>query len=1113
MAKYGHKWLRRMVLAFTMLLVLSFAPAVSAEEEAKQAPGEELMGDSEGEMSFEDMIGTIEKPEAEKKVIEENVDAASGESMSSYTMIAITAVIAVFAIAVLLMVIANVKKKKSNKMFYGFMASAVSFTVIIAMAANILALGRYSLVMNKTFGKGKVTSEQKEGSENWDSEYNKKEYASGDEAREAAMELTQRVESEGAVLMKNENDALPLSSDEKKITLLGVNSSHISAGAQGEGVNGQKGEMYSLQEGMEYAGFEVNPSTMELYDSLFWSSDYKYETKLTNTTDESMSISTVYQYGHNSAGFSNDEPWIIGEAETDKYTPEIENTYQEYSGAAVVTLCRVGGEGSDLAKDMGEFKDYGGEEGKHYLELDTKEQELIRYAKEHFSKVIVLLNSSNAMELQELDAKKTADNLGVDAILWIGGVGSTGTRAVGDILAGNVNPSGRTADIYPADMTKDPTWNNFGSGKYTNIDESNSPDGHAYTVEYEEGIYIGYRYYETAEAEAQAGNYDSYSYEDAVVYPFGYGLSYTTFEMEYADTPAYKDGEFQFDVKVTNTGDVAGKQVVELYAEAPYTYGGVEKSKVVLAGFEKTEILEPGASETVTITVVRDDLASYDYQNEKCYVLDEGTYKFYLSENSHSWASISEDDTEKYFEYELDGIVYNTDETRRSSDEIAAVNQLDNVTNYHFVDYTDDNADKGYAHNMTREDFAGSFPTALTEAELTAGEDVIKGINYDAASDNDPEDEMPVTGADNGLMLANVRGVDYDDPMWDDLMDQLTVSDMHGLCAYGHFETAEITSIAAPYTSDIDSPNGFVNFFKPNLISNGYATEVVLASTWNVDLAREQGESIGEEGLQNEITGWYGPGLNTHRSAFGGRNFEYFSEDGVLAGKIVAAECGGVQSKGIMVYAKHFALNDQEENRNSTLCTWANEQAVREIYLKPFELYAKETVAEVVCLDENGNQKTVEMQGIGGVMTAYNLIGATWAGGCEGMDHVILRDEWGLDGGAITDAIGASYVYANADQAIRHGSDLLLAYDLQMEDTESATAVKALREAAHHILYAKANSNAMNGLTTGTVIHYGMAPWKTVLIVCDVLAILLAASGILMMVNTKKRKIEVVEES
>lgn len=1111
MTKYERSWIKKIILVFAMLFVFGYSPAVYAEEEPKQAPGQELMGEGQEEMSFEDMIGTMEKPEAEKKVIEENSDPAADEGVSTYTVIAFAAAAVLFMIAVLLMAIAGVKKKKSERLFFGFMTSAVSFTVIIAMTANILALGRYSLVMNKTFGKGKITVEQKEGGEGWDSEYNKKEYASADEAREAAMDLTQRVEAEGAVLMKNENSALPLASDEKKITLFGVNSAHISAGAQGEGVNGQKGEMYSLQEGMEYAGFEVNPSTMELYESLFWSDDYKYETKLTNTTDESMAISKVYQYGHNSAGFSNDEPWIIGEVETDRYTSDIERTYKDYSGAAVVTLTRVGGEGSDLAMDMGEYKEYGGEEGKHYLELDTREQELIRYAKEHFSKVIVLINSSNAMELGDLNAKKTADNLGVDAILWIGGVGSTGTKAVGDILAGNVNPSGRTADIYPADFTADPTWNNFGSGKYTNIDETNSPDGYAYSVEYEEGIYIGYRYYETAEAEAQAGNYDSYSYEDAVVYPFGYGLSYTSFEMEYADTPAYTDGKFHFDVQVANTGDMAGRQVVELYAEAPYTYGGIEKSKVVLAGFGKTEILEPGESGTVSIEVSRDDLASYDYQNEKCYVLDEGTYKFYLSENSHSWASISEEDSGKYFEYELEKIVYNTDDTKREFDEIAAVNQLDDVTNYHFVDYKDSNADNGYAHNMTREDFKGSFPTALTEADLVAGEDVIEGINYDAASD-DRGDEMPTTGVDNGLMLANVRGLDYDDPLWDDLMDQLTVSDLHGLCAYGHFETAEITSIAAPYTSDIDSPNGFVNFFKPNLVSNGYTTEVVLASTWNVELAREQGECIGEEGLQNEITGWYGPGLNTHRSAFGGRNFEYFSEDGVLAGKIVAAECSGAQSKGLMVYAKHYAVNDQEENRNSTLCTWVNEQAAREIYLKPFELYAKETVAEVEYLDENGTRQTAEMQGIGGVMTAYNMIGAVWAGACEGMDHVILRDEWGLDGGAITDAIGASYTYANADQAIRYGSDLLLAYDLQMEDTESAAAVQALREAAHHILYAKANSNAMNGLTTGTAIHYGTAPWKTVLFICDALALLIAVSGIAMMVKAKQRKIEVVTE-
>ena len=458
-------------------------------------------------------------------------------------------------------------------------------------------------------------------------------------------------------------------------------------------------------------------------------------------------------------------------------------------------------------------------------------------------------NSSNVMELGSLNETKTDSNLGVDAILWIGGVGSVGTKAIGDLLTGKVTPSGRTCDIWPADLTADPTWNNFGTYQYSNVDASNSTDGHAFSVEYEEGIYIGYRYYETAAAEAQAGNYASYDYDDAVIYPFGYGLSYTTFEMSYASEPTLTDGRFQFGVNVTNTGSAPGKQVVQIYAEAPYTYGGIEKSKVVLVGFGKTGLLQPGESQVVSISAALDDLASYDYQNAKSYVLDAGSYRFYLSENSHSWASIDPSDSGKCYEYtQQSTITYNSDGSKRASDEIVAVNQFDDITNYHFVAYTDNRAGNGYAHNMTRADFAASFPTAPTDADLVADEKVLAGINYKVADDEKGDGSLlPTTGADNGLVLADLRGVDYDDPMWDDLLDQLTVGDMHDLCAYGHFETAELASVAAPYTADIDSPNGLINFFQPDLKSNGYPTEPVLASTWNVELARERGECIGED--------------------------------------------------------------------------------------------------------------------------------------------------------------------------------------------------------------------------------------------------------------------------
>ena len=590
-----------LLLALALLAGLCFGlsmTAFAADAPASPAAGEEgAPAEGEGgfdpsQMDQDDLFaGGMQKPQADKKDI---ADTATQGGMSSYTKLALAALAGIFAVAILLIVIPNAAKFTGKK-YIGFLTAAICFLLVVGIVANYLALIRYPLVMNKTFGKGTATINQVSGSENWDSQYVKTTASSRDEAIAAAEDHSVSEMAEGAVLMKNENNALPLSSSETKVTLLGVNTASISAGSQGEGTNAMGGEQTTLADGLTQSGFSVNPSTVELYSKLYYSDDYKFETKLTNTTDESMAITTVYKYGHNSAGFSNQEPWMIGEVETSWYTDEIESTYANYSDAAIVTLTRVGGEGSDLATDMGIYADYGGEAGKHYLELDTTEEELIRYAKAHFSKVIVLINSSNVMELGSLNEAKTDSNLGVDAILWIGGVGSVGTKAIGDLLTGKINPSGRTCDIWPADLTADPTWNNFGTYQYSNVDASNSTDGHAFSVEYEEGIYIGYRYYETAGAEADAGNYASYHYDSAVVYPFGYGLSYTTFEYTGLTVT---DQEATFTLK--NTGSMDGAEVVQLYVSKPD--GAVFRPAKELKGFQKV-FLKAGESKKITINL------------------------------------------------------------------------------------------------------------------------------------------------------------------------------------------------------------------------------------------------------------------------------------------------------------------------------------------------------------------------------------------------------------------------------------------------------------------------------------------------------------------------------
>ncbi|MBQ3774208.1 MAG: fibronectin type III-like domain-contianing protein, partial [Pseudobutyrivibrio sp.] len=457
------------------------------------------------------------------------------------------------------------------------------------------------------------------------------------------------------------------------------------------------------------------------------------------------------------------------------------------------------------------------------------------------------------------------------------------------------------------------------------------------------------------------GNYDGFNYDEAVVYPFGYGLSYTTFEKEYEGTPSYNDGTFTFNVKVTNTGDVAGKDVVEIYEESPYTKGGIEKSKVVLAGFAKTNVINPGESEEVTIEVKAEDLASYDYKNNKAYVLDEGEYKFYLSDNSHSWASLAAEDSSKVYTHDFDAWVFDKD-NKRSTDLIAATNQFDDVS-AEFVDVPTE----GKPLNFSRADFAGTFPTAPTEADMTA-EDYIKTAHETVYDENTNKetgnvegsvaytDKMPTTKANNGIQLISLRGLDYNDPAWDLLLDELDMSTVANMLANAGYNTAELTDIGKPATLDYDGPMGWstwVSASGKDAICLGFPAEEVLAATWNEALAEEMGQIIGEQGLYNGFNGWYAPAMNTHRNAFAGRNYEYYSEDGLLAGKMAASEVSGVMKYGSYCYLKHFALNDKEDGRNG-IATWANEQAIREIYLKPFEVAVKEAKADVNYYDEDG---------------------------------------------------------------------------------------------------------------------------------------------------------------
>lgn len=998
------------------------------------------------------------------------------------------------------------QKAKGNRSTV-ILTVVLALVLVLALVVNIVLTGPLYTVMNMYFGKGDVIiSEESDAN----STYYTSQYSSAEEMLEASQTLAAEIEGEGIVLLKNDDDALPLSSEETNVSLFGRTS--VDPIYTGAGSAATESSPVDYKTALEENGFSVNEELYDFYANHELSTEVIQTTMMTGYGEMSVEYTgRGFISSMGAATFVND---IIAEVPVEDYPESLMDTYAQYGDAALVIIGRVGGEGCDLPTDMSEHATREEDMDKTYLELDSREIEMLEYVKAlkdagTISKIIVICNTANALELDFL----YDEAYGIDAAVWVGCIGDQGSVALAQVLNGTINPSGRTVDTFVSDLTADPSFQNFDDTYYTNVDGTIGGYESGCFNEYEEGIYVGYRYYETAAAEAEAGNYDGFDYDSAVVYPFGYGLSYTTFSMEYDGTPSYEDGTFTFNVTVTNTGDVAGKQVVELYVETPYTYGGIEKSKVVLAAFAKTDTLEPGASETVTLTVERDDLASYDYKENGCYVLDSGDYTFYLSENAHSWASLDSDDTSMVYTWSLDSAIVFDEDNARASDEVAAVNQFDEVSAV-FVD----EATEGSPLNMSRADFAGTFPTAPTEADTTAEDEIKTALETVFDEDTDTQlgnvegslvytTETPTSGASNGLDLIDLRGLDYDDEAWDLLLDELDYSSVQNMLANAGYNTAELTEVGKPATLDYDGPMGWSTWVSASggdAICIGFPAEEVLAATWNVDLAYEMGLMVGEQGLYNGFNGWYAPAANTHRSAFGGRNYEYFSEDGLLAGKMAAQEISGAMQMGVFCYMKHFALNDKDDGRNG-IAVFANEQAIREIYLKPFEIAVKEATCTITYNDEDGNPTTKEIQACTGIMSSYNRIGTTWAGATYGLQTQILRNEWGFDGAVISDYFGGS-AYMDTDQGLRAGNDLMLNTfaDGSLTDTTSATSLTAQRNAAHNILYMVVNSNAMQGIASGSSISYALATWQKVLIAGDAVVAVLLVIGIIVIV--KKRK-------
>ena len=609
--------------------------------------------------------------------------------------------------------------------------------------------------------------------------------------------------------------------------------------------------------------------------------------------------------------------------------------------------------------------------------------------------------------------------------MWCPPAGQTGFSALGEVLAGETNPSGKTSDTFLKDLTKSVSYNNFGKFEYTNMADKAAKykgfTGDDVTaipgfVNYSEGIYVGYKFYETASDEGLI------NYDDTVAFPFGYGLSYTSFDQK-LDSVKYKGGKVTVTATVTNTGDKAGKDVVEVYYNPPYTDGGIEKASKNLAGFEKTKELQPGESQKVTVKFDDDDMASYDYKGAKAYVLEKGDYDISIQSDSHhviDHKAITVKDT----------VTYDSDSNTHNGDKTVATNQFDDVAGDvtylsradHFANYKE----------------ATAAPTNFKMSDK-AKETFYNNSNYDPKKFDKDSDKMPTTGAKNGLKLSDMYGKDYDDADWDKLLDQLTFDDMDNLIANGGYGTQAVKSVGKIQLTDADGPASLNNNFT-GVGSIGFPASTAFACTWNKDLAKQFGEMIGDMAHDMHVAGWYAPAMNIHRNAFSGRTFEYFSEDSLLSGVMASSEISGAKSKGVYSFMKHFALNDQETKRTEMLCTWTNEQAMREIYLKPFEMSVKEGGAQAV-------------------MSSFNYIGNTYAGADSALLQTVLRGEWGFKGFVLTDYFGG-YGYQNADQEVRAGNDSMLATTKITNHItdKSATSVKAMRQAAHNILYTAANS-------------------------------------------------------
>ncbi|MBQ8835280.1 MAG: glycoside hydrolase family 3 protein [Oscillospiraceae bacterium] len=982
----------------------------------------------------------------------------------------------------------NPKKKGTGVKLWSVMTVLLVILLVASIIGTNVAMGASQAIniflKTETYkvveGEGEVT----------DTEYFKSDYASRDELKSAGQAVAEQVEAEGAVLLMN-NGALPLASGAKVSTISHSSVDIVTCGNGAADID--TSEAPTLKEALEDVGLVVNPTLWDFYASGAGSTYIREPGKLSNQTD----------------GASRDQ-YIINEVPQYAYTADITASFASYNDAAIVTISRISGEGADLANDG--FRD-----GTNILDLTQNEKDMLQMAQTNFETVIVLINSTNAIDCSFLYEYE------IDAALWIGYTGDWGLNAVADILVGNVNPSGHLVDTYTFDNDSAPAVVGIYGGSYTNYDPNDASkwydvygaqlDGNHTYILYQEGIYVGYRYYETRYEDVVmgTGNAGDYDYASTVAFPFGYGLSYTTFEWsDYNCKYNRSTDSFTITVDVTNTGDVAGKEVVQVYFQSPYTdydkKNGIEKAAVELCGFGKTSLLAPGASETVTVEVPREELAAYDENGAKTYILDAGDYYLTAANNAH--AAVNNVLAAKGYTT-ADGMTadgnaelvytYNVEELDTETYSVSS------VTGYEITNQFDSAELSQYGYDITylsRSDWQGTWPEAMT---LEATDKMFADGLYMYQTYSGIEGsttEMPTMGAKNGMTLAMYIGVDYDDPAWEDLLDQLTFEEMAVMIGQGYHNTAAAASVGKPATTDDNGPQGFTQ----NLTGvaekiTAYTDENIMAATFNTELMEEMGEVLGEDCMELGASGLYGPAMNIHRNAYAGRNFEYYSEDPFLSGAIAAAEVKGIQSKGVYVYIKHFAINDSETGCRC-ISTWANEQSIRELYLKPFQM-------AVVVGDAHA------------VMNAFARFGVVWSGAHYGLMTEVLRNEWGFDGFGLTDfsgnAVFAQYGIMMKSYDVAHGllagTDSWDASATQWTDDlnnlykNDPDICQAMRQACHRILYTVANSNAMNGLSSNTTIVSVTPWWQTALYtLIGICAVGTLLSGVKLVLAIRKKK-------